>query len=95
MDSASGMKVTGGTRPCSGWRQRISASTPTTAPDWLRVIGWKCSENSPLRTPSYRSASSLSRSASAGSSTGAWNDSALPPDAFACDSAVGTAQQRL
>ena len=45
-------KSPGATIPRTGWSQRISASTPTTPPERLFVMGWKCSENSPLRTAS-------------------------------------------
>ena len=38
--SASGMKSSGMTRPCTGWFQRTSASTPTTSPVLRFIRGW-------------------------------------------------------
>ena len=38
--SAISMNSPGATNPLSGWRQRISASKPTAAPDSSRICGW-------------------------------------------------------
>jgi hypothetical protein len=40
ISSATGMNTDGGTLPISGCCQRISASTPTTAPFEAEYVGW-------------------------------------------------------
>jgi hypothetical protein len=62
--SASGRKSPGARVPRRGWRQRISASAPATAPLPSRTTGWYSSRNSPrsrARLSSSSSSSSLGR----------------------------------
>ena len=58
--SATGMKSLGGMKLPSFCGQRISASTPVTAPVSTRICGWKCSRKSSSRIASRKRVSSVS-----------------------------------
>jgi hypothetical protein len=52
--SATGMNSTGETRPCCGWRQRSSTSSPATEPSFSAIFGWY-TRNSSLWSSAARS----------------------------------------
>ena len=78
VSSATGMNFAGETRPCSGWCQRTSASTPTKRPFWS-TWGWKCSKNCSNASAWRRSSSRVARALTAACISGSKKRSVLRP----------------